>query len=195
MVFKKGHTPWTSGKEHTKETKDKISKSRKGIPAWNKGINTGMIPRTAFKAGMVPWNKGLTPSKEIIQKRVNSRKLKGSYTPTEQHRKRISAILKGKNMREKNGRWMGGISFEPYGLDWRKDLRESIRKRDNYHCQICKNFGKHVHHIDYVKRNCNPQNLITLCNRCHARTNTKRNFWQVILSIENRNREVKNEKD
>ena len=32
--------------------------SRIGKPTWNKGIKTGLIPKTAFKKGMTPWNKG-----------------------------------------------------------------------------------------------------------------------------------------
>lgn len=46
-----------------------FGKSRKGMPSWNKGIHTGIIPKSAFKKGMIPkthwvkghipWNKGL----------------------------------------------------------------------------------------------------------------------------------------
>ena len=35
----------------------------------------------------------------------------------------------------------------------------------------------HVHHIDYNKNNCDPKNLITLCNNCHSKTNTNRKYW------------------
>lgn len=39
-------------------------------------------------------------------------------------------------------------------------------------------FKKHdVHHIDYNKFNCNPENLITLCKSCHVKTNHNRNYW------------------
>lgn len=30
----------------------------KGKQAWNKGLKTGMVPRTAFRPGFTPWNKG-----------------------------------------------------------------------------------------------------------------------------------------
>jgi len=32
-------------------------------------------------------------------------------------------------------------------------------------------------HIDYNKKNCNPDNLITLCHSCHSKTNHNRNYW------------------
>jgi hypothetical protein len=78
--------------------------------------------------------------------------------------------------------WLGGTSFEPYSKDWKNSLKEAIRKRDNHICQICnkkyENGRKHsVHHIDYNKKNCEINNLITLCHLCHIKTNTKRDYW------------------
>lgn len=87
---------------------------------------------------------------------------------------------------DENHAWRGGISFEPYSLDWTDDLKESIRRRDNYVCQLC---GTHqdelggyfkkldIHHIDYDKHNLNPNNLIALCRSCHAKTNFDRDYW------------------
>lgn len=91
-----------------------------------------------------------------------------------------SEVQKG----EKNSRWLGGISFEPYGIEFNKDLREKIRKRDNYTCQMLEcgavqNGRKfHVHHIDYQKINNEDWNLITLCLPCHMKTNTNREYWE-----------------
>jgi len=34
-----------------------------------------------------------------------------------------------------------------------------------------------IHHIDYNKNNCNINNLIALCQKCHMLTNTKRKEW------------------
>ena len=84
--------------------------------------------------------------------------------------------------------WKGGISFEPYSVDWTDDLRRAIRKRDKYTCQVC---GKEpaiiVHHIDYNKKNCNSDNLITLCRKCHAKTNYDRDYWiNFLKSFHNR---------
>ena len=32
-------------------------------------------------------------------------------------------------------------------------------------------------HIDYDKKNCNPENLITLCNHCNIKVNKNRDYW------------------
>ena len=83
----------------------------------------------------------------------------------------------GKTKGEKNVNWNGGSSFVPYSVDWTSTLRRAIRERDKYICQICYNEGNFVHHIDYNKKNCNPFNLINLCNKCHTMTNHNRNKW------------------
>jgi len=93
---------------------------------------------------------------------------------------------------EKNHSWEGGISFEPYSLDWNEHLRESIRQRDKYICQNCgikqnelKGLHKKlaVHHIDYNKKNCNPKNLITLCISCNNKANFDRDYWKKYFQI------------
>lgn len=82
---------------------------------------------------------------------------------------------------ENHPRWQGGKSFEPYLPNWTEKLREQIRERDSYTCQICdvKQVDKKhdVHHIDYDKKNCAEENLITLCHKCHTKTNSKRDEW------------------
>ena len=65
---------------------------------------------------------------------------------------------------------------------WNKPLKVSIRKRDNYTCQICFNEGLIVHHIDYNKQNCDPNNLITVCRKCHSKTNFNREYWKQYFS-------------
>lgn len=49
-------------------------------------------------------------------------------------------------------------------------FRSAIRERDNYTCQLCGMIrkGLDVHHIDENKLNCDPDNLITLCRKCHV---------------------------
>lgn len=77
--------------------------------------------------------------------------------------------------------WRGGLSFEPYGIDFNNDLKEAIRKRDDYVCQLCdakeNGYKLHVHHIDYGKQNNNEWNLIALCRSCHVKTNGNRDYW------------------
>jgi hypothetical protein len=87
---------------------------------------------------------------------------------------------------QKNPNWNGGLSFLPYSEDFNKSLKNEIRKRDDYTCQIClikdvfSNFP--IHHIDYNKMNNSKDNLITICNYCHGKTNKSRNVWKAWFS-------------
>lgn len=83
---------------------------------------------------------------------------------------------------ENSPRWMGGISFEPYGPDWTAELKESVRKRDGWCCTVCKLAGNVVHHIDYDKNNNSLGNLITLCAFCHGQTNFNRPYWHKAMT-------------
>ena len=68
-----------------------------------------------------------------------------------------------------------------YTAEWTNELKAKIRERDQYTCFICKDHQKeitfHVHHINYIKEQCNPDNLITLCPPCHMKTNGNREYW------------------
>jgi hypothetical protein len=75
----------------------------------------------------------------------------------------------------------------PYPNEFNDQLKESIRKRDNYTCQNCSMTEEEhlivmgrvldIHHIDYNKNNCDNNNLITLCNQCNVRANSNRDYW------------------
>jgi len=79
------------------------------------------------------------------------------------------------NRGQNNSSWKGGISYEPYGLEFNSELKELIRKRDDYKCRSCQAPQEEfiqalaVHHIDENKRNNNPDNLIALCKYCHGK--------------------------
>lgn len=111
-----------------------------------------------------------------------SKTMKGRFFSKE-HRKKLSLASIGnkKAIGNKNGHWLGGKSFEKYTIDWTNTLKRAIRERDHYNCIICgEQQGETtfcVHHIDYNKKNCNPDNLITICRRCHTKTNFNRNYW------------------
>jgi 5-methylcytosine-specific restriction endonuclease McrA len=82
-----------------------------------------------------------------------------------------------------NPNWQGGLSFEEYSPEFDSSLKEQVRFRDKYKCQLCGcsqlENGKQldVHHKDYNKRNNNINNLISLCVRCHRKTNHNRVYW------------------
>ena len=88
-----------------------------------------------------------------------------------------------------NPRWCGGISFEPYSCAFNERLKEEIRKRDGYECQICGKSQKDnnqklsVHHIDYDKENCDLNNLVTTCLSCNSKANVNRSRWLLLFTI------------
>ncbi len=115
---------------------------------------------------------------------------------SEEHKKKIGRASRGRTHTEETKRkmslahqgekchlWKGGISFEPYGLEFDENLKEVIRNRDRRKCQMCEktelenNKKLDCHHIDYNKKNNDPQNLISLCRRCHLKTNHNREYW------------------
>lgn len=60
----------------------------------------------------------------------------------------------------KNGKPRYPAAWELFKLE--------IRKRDNHQCVLCQSkLNIHGHHIDENKHNINPNNLITLCSKCH----------------------------
>jgi len=87
--------------------------------------------------------------------------------------------------------WKGGISFEPYCEIWKdKEYKSDIKTRDDNRClnPYCylKDKILSIHHVDYDKKNCHPNNLITLCRSCNSKANTDREWhkqwYQTVLS-------------
>jgi len=111
-------------------------------------------------------------------------------TPTQIHRARFCSkecqyIWMSENIVGANHpNWLGGLSFEPYGIEFNDILKEEIRERDNRQCQYCgldeeQSIRKlDVHHIDYNKKNNDKSNLISLCCRCHRKASFNRNYWE-----------------
>jgi len=170
--FIKGNKPWCTGKKrpeitgenhplygkhHTKKTKRKMREAHKGRIAWNKGKKLSKEHRKRLSES----HKGIT------------------HSVSKEAREKIRKALMG----NKNG-WLGGISFEPYGVEFNNKLKEKIRERDNYCCQECHQTQKElgyklpVHHIDYNKKNNQEDNLISLCRNCHAQTGFNRGDWE-----------------
>jgi len=187
----KKRIPWNKGL--TKGTDGRIDYNRpsvfkkghnKGIVAWNKGHKISAKTKEKISKNNACYWLGRTRSentKDKIRKTIKEKKImppnrKGAKL-SEETREKMSEARRG----EKAYQWLGGISFAPYSVDWTKTLKRSIRERDKYVCQICscqQNDNAHdVHHIDYNKENCNPKNLITLCNSCHGKTNHDREYW------------------
>lgn len=140
----------------------------------------GKIHSGSFKKGHKIRNTGRTWFKK--------EEMMGDKNPAKrlEIRKKISEnnayYWLGRN-KEMAPNWQNGKSFELYPIDWTDDLKESIRKRDDYICYLCGihqdelNERLHCHHIGYDKDNLDPKNLISLCRNCHMKTNYNREYW------------------
>ena len=160
--FHLGKEPWNKGKinVYSQETLDKMSKTRieKGI---SKGENNYWYGKSFLLSGKSNPNYG------------NGDKIRGINNP----------MYGVHRYGELSPNWNNGSSFEPYSPKFNKELKQSILERDNYTCQ-CPNClhlseGLDVHHIDYDKQNNSLDNLTTLCDSCHSKTNgkNKRQYW------------------
>lgn len=193
------------GKSKSKEHKLKMSMMRKGKPSWNKGLkyhhhNKRITPKWSeerkeayrqlilnnpnydnFKKSQI----GVKYSDEYKNKMSKIAKSKGfgKWMKGKKHslntRMKMSEIHAGEN----SSFWQGGINKTGYPRIFNSQLKERIRVRDNFICQMCfipeLEFTKrlHIHHIDYIKNNCSTSNLISLCLPCHAKTNVNRKYW------------------
>ncbi|MBR9682651.1 MAG: hypothetical protein GOV02_03160 [Candidatus Aenigmarchaeota archaeon] len=170
-------------------------------------FKNGNIPWNKGKIGLQKaWNKGISRSEEIKKKisescigRISSFKGKRH---TNESKKKMSLSKKGiyygvnnpnygngeKMLGEKNPAWKGGSSFQGYCQVWGdSEYKHTIRIRDSFTCQNCgisellslKVFDEvlSIHHIDYDKQNCNPNNLITVCRSCNSKANNRREEW------------------
>lgn len=163
------------GRPRSEETKRKISQSNKGKYQGPPTSETRKKISDALRGRKKP-PRTAEHTRKIALSKIG-KKL------TEEHKRKISDGLKGKFAGEKNPSWKGGTSYEPYSANWTETVKKTIRERDKYICLICENKQSVVvHHINYDKKNCNPNNLITLCKSCHQKTNFNRLYWEVYIN-------------
>jgi hypothetical protein len=87
--------------------------------------------------------------------------------------------------------FIDGYYINDYSKEFNDKLKNKIRKRDNNTCQLCKikeyeHLKKYkiklsIHHIDYNKKNCKEDNLITLCRTCNYLVNYHRIGWKYFF--------------
>ncbi len=125
----------------------------------------------------------------IDAERCNScSKIGNQYAKGYNHTEEIKEILRQQFIGSNNPNWQGGISENEYPKEFNNELKEKIRKRDDYTCQNCSmteeeqlivlGYILSIHHIDYDKENCEDTNLITLCLWCNIRANYNRKMWE-----------------
>ena len=177
----------TFGIEKAKEMKLNMSK-----------VHKGKVISEKQKKRCSEFHKGKIISKETKRKMSKARKLRWRTDKefTEKVRANLRTVNIGrsyyleeleifrlKSLGENNPNWKGGLSFQPYSPEFNKTLKEQIRKRDIYTCQLCgylqtqhiEKYSKSliVHHIDFDKQNNNYWNLILLCLSCHLKSHHK----------------------
>lgn len=181
--FKKGMKPWNTGKIMTEEHRKNMSNYLKGMkmPKRTKEHTEKLRLCHLGKKRSIESKRKMSIAKIGKPSNRQGKKL------TIEQRKRLSIAHIGIQAKEKHPNWLGGKSFEPYGLEWTNQLRQSIRERDNHVCQLC---NKHqsqlkrilcIHHIDYVKTNNFTFNLVSLCITCHVKTNYNRDYWKLFF--------------
>lgn len=141
---------------------------------------------------LVPWNKNLTKETDNRIKRISNKKKEWHLT---QNILGINNPFYGKHHTyecrcrlslAKNGT---GIPYEKkgYSSSFNNKLKQQVRQRNNHTCQMCGvkesyniflyNRRLDIHHIDYNKKNNDPNNLLSLCRNCHLQTNFGRSDW------------------
>jgi len=154
-------------------------------------VDDGIEIRTMTEAQLVN-SSGTKPSKKYLEEMylgrdMNTREIGELCSVTQvticnwMRDYGIEARTNGDFTGEKSGGWKGGISGGKYCYKFNNRFKESIRKRDNYTCQLCgleQNGRKlSVHHIYYDKENCYPD-VITLCRSCNSVVNADRDSWE-----------------
>lgn len=138
-----------------------------------------------------PWKRYPSPFKGRHHTKESKRQQRISRLGHEvliSTREKLSKATSGKNnpnfgngdriRGSKNPNWLGGIWLGQNQYRMFKKDRDKILERDLYQCLLCyESTTLNVHHIDYNRKNREDNNLITLCARCHGKTNYDREFW------------------
>ncbi len=98
-----------------------------------------------------------------------------------------SCVFKG----ERSPVYFWGV--REYPLCFNEELKIFIRNFYEERCYLCRissywhkklyGFRLHIHHVDYDKNNCEIDNLVPLCIKCHKRTTNKkqREFYTNLI--------------
>ena len=157
------------GVEKAKERKEYLRNYMKNNPLDEKALENIRIANSLRTKGKTYIDMyGEEKAKEIIKKKSASSKLSWEKNP-----------FQGKSDEHR---------FRPYSDDWTESLRELVRQRDNYSCRLCgeteKKLGRKpdVHHIDWIKENSHPDNLISLCRACHRKVHSdSREYFEKLF--------------
>ena len=177
------------GKHHTDEWRHKRSLLSSGVGNSMFGTKRIFSLETRYKMGSA--FRGKKQSPESVASRTKyliGRKIPEAIKYKISQTRKVNPLCQKTNFQKGvlNPQWAGGKSYEIYGEAFTKELKDAIRARDNYICQLClarENGRRHAcHHIDYCKRHTVEGNLITLCVKCNDRVNSNRLFWEAYFT-------------
>ena len=190
---KKGYkqTPEHTAKCHTPEINIKIAVAMTGKKQTQEHITKIHTPESNIKRSVSLTGKKKPP--RTPEHNVNQSAAQKIAHSRPEVKIKHSIAMSGHN----NHNWMGGISREPYAWEFNDELKEEVRRRDNYTCQKCNTPQAEckkrlpVHHIDYDKKNSDPVNLIALCISCNTKVNKNRKHWAAYFQAMAINRDIK----
>lgn len=128
-----------------------------------------------------------------IKERMRVSALQRNYHHTEEAKEklRVARIKQRDTKRKKiaDSWWYGNVKYPiryDYCEKFNEDLKERVRAFWHYRCFECeqpafKGNPLAVHHVHYNKESCcdgSINDLVPLCQSCHAKTNFNREYWE-----------------
>ena len=177
------------GKKHAAETRAKISnaatnrkatpKTRRIISIATSGNNNPFFGKKHTEASRRKMSRSRMGERNHMYGRLGEASPMFGKTHTEESKAKMSISSSG----DKHPNWQGGISYIAYCPEFCiTEYKQEIFERDNNRCQnpLCWGTCMKIcrHHINYDKKDCRPDNLITVCISCNSRANYNREFWQ-----------------
>jgi hypothetical protein len=176
-----------TGKTLSEDHKKKLSASKMGVPRSEES-----------KRKQSNTMKGVPKPKEFVEKIIGDRNPFFGKKHTKETIEKLKVVNTGRKMsyesRRKNSdaqrgdkshRWLGGISFEPYCVNFSREFKNRVRSFFDYTCVECGTPQNgtllHVHHVTYNKKVCCDDSIplfVPLCTSCHAKTHWKREYWE-----------------
>lgn len=196
--FRGKNHPWL-GKQRSKETRLKISKTKKGVKLTEEARKnvikalTGRVQSAEKRRKCSEANKGENHPM-YGKKQSEEHILKRSKALTGKKRSKEYCIkMSQRQIGDKNHAWKGGLSFRKYCPKFNNDLKERVREFFGRQCFICTKSEMDngvklaVHHVNFDKMVCcndvEPL-FVPLCMSCHSKTQHDRDYWQNRLEEE-----------
>ena len=179
-----------TGRKHPAATRAKISaalKAHKRSAEHCASLSRALCGRTFDAEWCAKISAGNAGKRRSAEQRARYSAARTGCKHSPEAIAKMSAAKRGKYAGAGNPRWRGGISLEPYAWTFNAELKEEVRRRDGYKCQLCDvpqaecDTALPVHHIDYNKKDSDPVNLVALCHHCHSRTNARREYWTAFF--------------